>query len=43
MLGAGLDPARVRARNEMEEGIKLFLINFSLGYSLESAIPQETT
>lgn len=41
MLQAGLDLAREKARNEKQEGIKLFLINFALGYSPENAIPQE--
>lgn len=42
MLQAGLDLARVKARNEKQEGVKLFLINFALGYSPQNAIPQET-
>ena len=41
MLQAGLDLAREKARNEKQEGIKLFLINFALGFSPENAIPQE--
>lgn len=42
LLQPGLDPARVKSRNEKQEGIELFLINFALGYSPENAIPQET-
>lgn len=42
MLQAGLDLARVKARNKKQEGVKLFLINFALGSSPQNAIPQET-
>lgn len=42
LLQAGLDPARVKSRNEKKEGIELFLISFALGYYPENAILQET-
>ena len=42
LLQPGLDPARVKSRNEKQEGIELILINFALGYAPENAIPHET-